>query len=134
MGLPREQRMTRPGEYAAVRNQGKTCAGRLLMVALLEKPDLGSARFGFTITRKVGNAVVRNKLRRRLREITREAAGEISAGGFVVTIPRFGAATAEFQTLRREWRWAARKLGILPSKSRTTGAESPSAASQKDPA
>lgn len=95
------------------------------MVARLDEPKSPGPKFGFTITRKVGNAVVRNRLRRRFREITREAGAEITAPAFIVTIPRFGATKAEFAVLRSEWRWAARKLGLLPSRSHPPTQESP---------
>jgi ribonuclease P protein component len=122
MGLPRHLRMTRRGEFAAVREGGRAWSGKLLTLAFLEKPPLAGIgiRFGFTLTKKLGNAVERNRLRRRLREIARIAQADgrtDSLSGDLVTIPRRGAVAAEFDALRREWLWALGKLSSLAGKS-----------------
>jgi ribonuclease P protein component len=58
------------------------------------------ARFGFTVTKKVGNAVVRNRIRRRLREAVRIAgAAKASAGTNYVLVGRRAALTLEFDRL-----------------------------------
>jgi len=58
------------------------------------------ARFGFTVTKKVGNAVVRNRIRRRLREAVRLAgAAEAAAGTNYVIVGRRAALTLEFDRL-----------------------------------
>lgn len=63
-------------------------------------PDDGPARFGFTVTKKVGSATVRNRVRRRLREAVRLAASPLAHAGFdYVLIGRVGAVQAPFQRL-----------------------------------
>lgn len=113
MGLPSVLRMTRSSEYAAVRLGGKSRSGRLMTVAFLKNPDLPTPLFGFTLTKRLGNAVKRNLLRRRLREITRAAQPDILLTGRIVTIPRPAATTASFAHLLAEWRFLATKLGLL---------------------
>ena len=46
-----------------------------LQAAARQPPDTGASRFGLTVTKKEGNAVVRNRLRRRLREVLRVTPG-----------------------------------------------------------
>ncbi|MGV8839544.1 MAG: ribonuclease P protein component [Bauldia sp.] len=64
------ERLLSRRDYLAVAGGRK--AGRpAFLVQALERPEGGPARFGFTVTRKIGNAVVRNRVRRRLREAVR---------------------------------------------------------------
>lgn len=118
MGLPSALRMTRTGEYAAVRNGGRARSGRLMTVAFLadEAPQL-PVRFGFTVTKKIGNAVKRNQVKRWLREITRAAAPRMVGSGRLVTIPRPIAAKSSFQEIVAEWHYLTGKLGLLDSPS-----------------
>lgn len=115
MGLPRQQRLRRTADYIAVRQRGRSWPGRFLILATLEQaPPAGGPLAGFTVTRGVGPAVVRNRVRRRLREIVREFLPRIRQPVMIVTIPRRAAADAEFAELRREWEKLARRAGILP--------------------
>lgn len=114
MGLPSTHRLTRSGQYAAVRTKGTARSGRLMTLAFLTADPPAVIQFGFTITKRVGNAVHRNKLRRRLREIARHAAPSIQRGGHLVTIPRPAAAQATFAEIRAEWHYLAGKLSLIP--------------------
>jgi ribonuclease P protein component len=58
--------------------------------------------------------VVRNKVRRRLREIIKASLPQIPAGFLVVLIAKSAAAEATFEQLRAEWLLLARRLSILP--------------------
>ena len=74
---------------------------------LLETRDRGEpgqpARVGFTVTKKNGNAVVRNRIRRRLREAVRiHAAGDMMAGNDYVIVANRSALDASFAELSRE--------------------------------
>ena len=113
MGLPSAQRMTRSGQYAEVRLGGIARSGRLMTVAFLSEPDLPGVRFGFTLTKKLGNAVKRNKLRRRLREIGRHMAPLVIKSGRVVTIPRPAAVGVTFSAIESEWNYLMGKLSLL---------------------
>lgn len=77
-------------------------------------PDRPAAiRVGFTVSRKVGNAVVRNRVRRRLREIARQVIpAEARPGLDYVLIGRQAALTRDFAALRRELQEALKRLKV----------------------
>ncbi len=65
-------------------------------------PERGNGRLGLSVSRKVGEAVVRNRTRRRLSEAFAARAGENLAGTDVVIIARGPAAKADYQILESE--------------------------------
>lgn len=68
-------------------------------------------RYGFTITKKLGNAVKRNRIRRRLRHMVRELAPELQLTGWsCVFLARADALIRPYDALSRDFRWAVRKL------------------------
>jgi ribonuclease P protein component len=70
---------------------------------VLDRGDGGAARVGFTVTKKVGNAVVRNRIRRRLREAVRVyAAGDMQPGKDYVIVGREEVLAAPFSVIKTE--------------------------------
>jgi ribonuclease P protein component len=75
-------------------------------------------RLGLTVSRKVGNAIVRNRTKRRLRETVRlmlqnDAEAKQLQNYDIVLIGRTAGADCEFAKLGRDLRWALKKLGVL---------------------
>ncbi len=67
--ITKEMRLRRRSEFIAVQNAGKKLHGRHVLVLAQKRPDPGlPGRLGITVTKKVGNAVVRNRIRRLVRE------------------------------------------------------------------
>jgi len=81
-------------------------------VGVLQAGD-ESKSVGVVTSRRVGNAVVRNRVRRRLREILRECLPRIASGLRVVVVAKPAAAGAEFGGLRAEWLLLAQRLSIF---------------------
>jgi ribonuclease P protein component len=77
---------------------------RRLLVVVYRRNELATVRFGLSVSRKVGTAVVRNRVKRWLREAARHQREELGmAGGVdVVLIARPEAATAGYETLYTE--------------------------------
>jgi ribonuclease P protein component len=68
-------------------------------------------RLGITVTKKIGNAVVRNRMKRRFRALARELLPEAGiAGADHVLIGRAGGVERDFSALREELRKALRKI------------------------
>ena len=91
----------RRSEYDAVYREGRRRTSREFTI-FLRPNGLEISRFGWSIKKALGNAVRRNRIRRRLREILRLHRQEIATGWDIVIHPRSTAATAEFSPLADE--------------------------------
>ena len=87
--LPRTTRLTLQADFQRVFRQGCSVADRNLVVYLLPN-DLPWSRLGLRVGKRLGNAVCRNALRRRLREAFRRYRGELPAGFDIICIARAG--------------------------------------------
>ncbi len=101
-GHPRGRRLRKRADYLRIYEEGRRLHGRLLVIFV--SPGVGSSpRLGITVTRKAGGAVVRNRLRRRLREAFRRAGATGAPGTLDVVVnvsPR--AAEASYEELKNE--------------------------------
>jgi len=88
----------RKADFDAVYRHGKRRSNSHFSV-FSKANDLPQSRFGFSIKRALGSAVVRNRMRRRIREIIRLHRQEISAGWDIVIHPKPNVATAPFTAL-----------------------------------
>jgi ribonuclease P protein component len=83
-----------------------------MVLSVLHHGD-GPTRIGLITTRKIGNAVVRNQFRRRLRELFRTAYPQLRSGLWMVVIARHKAPGASVAELQQEWQKLARRAGLL---------------------
>jgi len=77
---------------------GGSWVGGLVVVRALPN-SLKTTRYGFSVSKKVGNAVIRNKVKRRLKEITRQI--PVETGWDIVIIARSAAARADYSALKK---------------------------------
>jgi ribonuclease P protein component len=84
---------------------------KAFIVQMRDRRDDGPARVGFTVSKKVGNAVERNRVRRRLREVVRHAAGDTARPGHdYVLVGRRAGLSAPFSGLLEDFKSALRRL------------------------
>jgi len=98
MTFPREARLVRRGEFDAVYRAGKRRSSSHFTV-FFRANELPQSRLGVSINKALGGAVVRNRIRRRLREIVRCHRMEIPAGWDIVIHPKSAVAKAPFAAL-----------------------------------
>ena len=98
-------------EFRRVYNSGKSVATGLIAV-YCRKNRRGVSRLGITVGTKVGKAVVRNKVRRRLREIYRHREGCIRRGQDIVVVARVKSRYATYAELERDFCRMMDKLGL----------------------
>jgi ribonuclease P protein component len=96
--FPREARLVRRGDFDAVYRAGKRRSSSHFTV-FFRANELPQSRFGFSIKKALGGAVVRNRIRRRLREMVRCHRLEIPAGWDIVIHPKSAVAKALFAAL-----------------------------------
>ena len=99
--FPREVRLVRRSEYDAVYRGGKRRSSSHFIL-FVRPNDLPLSRFGFSIKKALGGAVVRNRIRRRLREMVRCHRQEIPAGWDFVMHPKSSVANAPLAVLTAE--------------------------------
>ncbi len=113
MRLPSRLHLKESRDFARVKEGGRSQAGRFFVLALLRDEALPDFRFGLITGRRLGKAVVRNRLRRQMREIIRAHRTEIAPGWKLVTIARWRAAGAPLAELEQDWLRLAKRQGVL---------------------
>ena len=84
------------------------------VVMYCRKNNRAHNRLGVTVSTKLGHAVVRNRARRRLRELFRLSQDQMVRGYDVLLVARGRTARIPYRYLLRDYEKAARKLGLLP--------------------
>jgi ribonuclease P protein component len=105
--LPRDARVRLRKEYLAIQNGGRRVAGPNLLLFALS----GAGRIGITVSRKVGGAVLRNRVKRWIRECYRRRRPEFPLGLDLVVVARPAAAAASHAVVCKELAALARRLG-----------------------
>ncbi len=113
MKLPRPLRLRTRSDFQRSRKEGKSFPGRFLVLSVVAEPEAQPFRFGIILTKKVGNAVVRNRVRRRIRGLLSKFGERIAPGHQLVIIARYTAPAAGFEELERDWLKQLRRAGIL---------------------
>lgn len=116
MRLSSNLRMKLACDFARVKSQGSSQAGKYLVLGALHVEALKEFQFGLITGGKLGNAVVRNRIRRLLREIVRAHRTEIAPGWQMVIIARWRAPQATLAELENDWLRLARRMNLLSRK------------------
>jgi ribonuclease P protein component len=98
----KNNRILRTSDFRRAYTQGKRIAGQYFTAFCLKVPLNEGPRFGFTLPRALGKAVVRNRVKRRLREMLRLRLHEFVPEWDIVINPRRSALAASPGDLRRE--------------------------------
>src|SRR5579875_2467567 len=85
--IARELRLRRPFDYQRVRRRGRSWPTRLIVLVTLPN-DLSHNRYGFAVGKRIGGAVARNRVKRRLREAIRRLHPTLVQGFDIVIIAR----------------------------------------------
>lgn len=122
-------RLRKNSDFQRVRRKGRSWAHPLLVLCALRN-DLGYSRFGFSASKKVGGAVVRNRARRLMREATRLRQTVIADGWDVVIIARRPIRGTDFYQVDRAVEQLLRRAHLLKAAEERTGDDLPVALSE----
>lgn len=110
--LPKQHRLTRSRDFLRIRRRGRSANGPLLALYVLPVRSPG-IRVGFSVSKKVGKAVVRNRVKRLMREAVRHTLHEIRPGQDLVFIARPAASEASYAEICTAVSAALRRTGAI---------------------
>ena len=110
--MKRRDTLKKNSDFRRLYTKGKSAATPWL-VLYCRKNRTDHNRTGYTVSTKLGGAVVRNRVRRRLREIVRLNMPALKPGYDLVLVARSRAVDAEYQRLERAYLTACEKLGLI---------------------
>lgn len=100
--FPKSARILKSTEFRRVYDHGTRVSGPFFAAFCLRLPEAAGPRVGFTVPRALGKAVVRNRIRRRVREAVRQQFDRLAPQWQIVINPRRAAHDAPFQDLLKE--------------------------------
>ncbi|MCQ2452387.1 MAG: ribonuclease P protein component [Oscillospiraceae bacterium] len=100
-------------EFRRIYSKGKSAASPLLVLYARRGPNRCDCRLGITVSTKLGKAVVRNRIRRRFREIFRLNKSKLKKGYDVIVVARVRSRTARYDELERDFLRLAAKLELI---------------------
>ena len=115
--MERQYRLKKNRAFQYVYRKGHSAACRDLVMLFARGREL---KVGFSVSKKVGNAVTRNRVKRRLRECFRPWLGDVKTGLYVI-VARPSAAEATFRSLQKDVRYLLKKQDALPKQAPAEG-------------
>ena len=113
--FPKTARLKQAGEFQKLKREGVSFHGKYMVLSVLKVQPVTEARIGIITSRRVGPAVIRNRVRRRFREFIRADRSRLQSSYWIVLIARQRAAGATLLQVQAEWRMlAARATVFLP--------------------
>ena len=101
-------------EFNDVYNNGKSYATSNLVLYILSAPKNDNNRYGLSVSKRIGNAVVRNKIKRRLREIIREFEKKFNFKSYdIIFIARNPVVDLNYKQIKRDVKILYKKSGLI---------------------
>ena len=113
--MKRSESLKKPDDFRRVYRSGRSRANHLL-VMYVRKNECGRNRLGISVSKKVGNSVVRHRLTRLIRESYRLSEDRYDTGLDIVVIARIHAKDCTYYEIVRAMEYLAGKQGILGGK------------------
>jgi len=105
-----EQYLTKTAQYALIFKEGSSWVNDLVVMKALPN-GLALSRYGFSVSQRLGKAMVRNKIKRRFREIVRQT--RLHPGWDIVFVARPAAASTSYEKLEKAVKGLLSRAGLL---------------------
>ena len=109
--LCKDWRISRGKEYRFIYNNGRKIIGKY-MILFLSENQLTYNRFGIVTSKKTGNAVIRNRAKRQIREVIRKNLKSLQPGYDIVVVARYNIKDAIFDLIESDFLKLMRKASI----------------------
>jgi ribonuclease P protein component len=109
--LCKDWRISRGKEYRFIYNNGRKIIGKY-MILFLSENQLTYNRFGIVTSKKTGNAVIRNRAKRQIREVIRKNLKNLQPGYDIVVVARYNIKDAIFDLIESDFLKLMRKASI----------------------
>ena len=117
--MRKEQRVKKNIEFQEVFKKGTSIANRQFVVYRLQKEDQQHFRIGLSVSKKIGNAVVRNQIKRYIRQVFLELKDEVKNNYDYVIIARKPAADMDFHEVKKSMIHVLKKSKALRGNQQT---------------
>ena len=118
--MGKETKLTKRSQYLSVYTSGNYWAGPLIVLKAVSN-GLDYSRVGFSVTKKIGNAVMRNRVKRLLKEAMRHIS--IQAGSDIVFIARSGSATSDYHEIDNSMKMLLKRARLLYKENEVVSAQ-----------
>ena len=119
LGLGRAMRIKQSRDFARLRREGQRMANGCLVANWQRLPEDAHSRLGVITSGKIGNAVVRSRARRLLREVFRVHQHELAQPVDLVLVARQSLVKKGFETVEKDFLTTLRKAGLLKMEKNT---------------
>lgn len=100
--IPKKYRLKKKGDFQKIFEHGKSFAGPYFVLYLKKKEEQRPSRIGFAVSKKMGTAVLRNKLKRKLREAIRPLIPRVKENYDIIVVARSRLKKISFQETRMQ--------------------------------
>ena len=111
--LGAQNRLRKNSQFRYIYNRGKSCYGEFLKLVYVKSGPPESLKVGFSVSKKVGNSVVRNRTKRLMRESCRLLLPHIQTGYMLIFVPKPQAAALDFYQIMDAESFLLAKAGLL---------------------
>ena len=111
--MKKKYRIKKNEEFQEVFQRGTSMANRQFVIYILDRPEQPYFRIGLSVSKKLGKAVVRNRIKRYIRKCFLEMKEEIMPGKDYVVIARLPVAEMDFFEVKKSLIHVLRKAGVL---------------------
>ncbi|MFZ4454024.1 ribonuclease P protein component [Salibacterium aidingense] len=111
--MKKEYRIKKNHEFSRIFEKGKSSANRQFVIYVMDHKEAAHFRVGLTVSKKMGNAVTRNRIKRLLREALRELEDQLMDGRDYIIIARKPVVQMNYVDIKKSLKHVMNVAGVL---------------------